>query len=167
MGSGKSTVGRILARKTGRSFIDTDREIEQQIGARIPVIFAERGEAAFRAEETAMLKQLRGLLRPSVVACGGGIIVTPENIGLLKELGYVFWLQMSLDHLIWRLRHSHRRDRPLLQVSDWPSTVTRLVADREHLYQQAADVTVRVDGLSPEQIAVRIARTLRMLEGRR
>lgn len=167
MGSGKTTVGRLLARKLGRPFIDTDREIEKHIDTRIPAIFAERGEAAFRAEETAMLKQMAELPRPTVIACGGGIVVSPENLPLLKQLGYTFWLQMSLEHLTWRLRHSQRRDRPLLQVADWPKALSQLVAEREHLYKQASDVTVKVDGLSPEQVAVTIARTLRMLEGRR
>lgn len=167
MGSGKTTVGRILARKLGRAFLDTDREIEQYCGLTISEIFAEQGEAAFRHLETQLLMHLANLPRPTVIACGGGVVVRPENLGLLKRLGPVIWLKMSADNLIFRLRFSRHQSRPLLHTEHWPDVVRQLVAEREEFYLWAADVTLLADGLSPEQVALQLQQTFRTIEGRR
>ncbi len=167
MGSGKTTIGRILARKLSRAFLDTDREIEHRAGQTISEIFASQGESAFRAMETALLVELADRPRPAVIACGGGIIVQAENLALLKRIGPVVWLSMSTDHLVERLRYSRRQNRPLLQSEDWPGVVRRLMREREASYRQVADVTLAIDGLSPGQAVAEIMRHLRAIEGRR
>lgn len=167
MGSGKTTIGRVLARKLGRAFLDTDREIEQYCGMTISEIFAEQGEAAFRQLETQLLLHLADLPRSTVIACGGGIVVRPENLNLLKRLGPVIWLRMSADNLIFRLRFSRRQSRPLLMTEHWPDVVRQLVAEREECYWRVADVTLQADGLSPEQVARQLQQAFRTIEGRR
>lgn len=167
MGSGKTTVGRILARKLGRPFLDMDREIEQRSGLTIVEIFAEQGEAAFRQLESQLIDDLAGLPRSTVIACGGGVVVRPEAAGRLRRLGQVVWLRMTAENLVQRLRHSRRQGRPLLHTEHWPDVVRQLVAERESAYRQAAHVTLPCDGLSPEQVAARIQQTLRAIEGRR
>jgi shikimate kinase len=167
MGSGKTTVGRILARKLGRAFLDTDREIERRSGLSVGQIFAEQGEPAFRRLESELLEELATLHRPTVVACGVGVVVRPESVESLRRIGPVIWLCMSADSLEARLRFSRRQARPLLLTEHWPDVVRQLTAEREHLYRRAASITIQCDGLSPEQVASRIQRTLRSIEGRR
>lgn len=167
MGSGKTTIGRILARKLNRAFVDTDREIEYRAGQTINEIFASDGEAAFRKMETDLLLDLVDRSRPVVIACGGGIIVRAENLSLLRQIGPVIWLSMSAEHLVERLRYSRRQSRPLLQVANWPDVVRQLMLERESRYRQAADIALAIDGLSPGQVVAEILRHLRTIEGRR
>jgi shikimate kinase len=167
MGSGKTTIGRILARRLNRAFLDTDREIERRTGQTVSQIFALQGEAAFREQETELLRDLLDWPRSTVIATGGGIVVRERNLDLLKQLGIVVWLTMSPDSLVERLRYSRRQGRPLLQTEHWPEVVRRLMAERSASYQRAADLALAVDGLAPGQVVAEVMRHLRPLERRR
>lgn len=154
MGSGKSTVGRILARRLRFRFLDTDKLVEQRENARISEIFADRGEAHFRDCETAALESLRGK-QHHVFATGGGIVTVPRNIPLLRSLGLVVLLTAEPDEIFRRV--SGNSKRPLLQVEDPRSRVRELMSVRMPLYESTAHF--RVDGtrLSHGEVAARIA----------
>ncbi len=144
MGSGKSTLGRRLARLTGSSFVDTDEMIEQQQGRAIKDIFAQEGEAYFRDLETKALEELLQRDEDGVIAVGGGLPVRSENRALLKKLGLTVYLNASVDTLEERL--SGDKKRPLLQGADVRSRIEGLMAEREALYLEAADKTLKTDG---------------------
>ncbi len=153
MGSGKSTVGRMLARRLRFRFLDTDKLVEQREHMRISEIFEKHGESHFRDCETAALESLRGK-RHHVFATGGGIVTVPRNIPLLRSLGYVVLLTAEPDEIFRRV--SGNSKRPLLQVEDPRRRVHDLMAVRQPLYDSTAHF--RVDGtrLSHGEVAGRI-----------
>ena len=147
MGAGKSSIGRLLAERTGREFADTDTLLVHRLGRPIPQIFRLYGEPAFRDHETSVL---RGLQPGSLVlATGGGTVLRPENWGELRRLGTTIYLQASLATLLGRLERTRYR-RPLLLADDWHGRVQDILEGRQALYRQA-DVSVEVDGLSAEE----------------
>jgi shikimate kinase len=139
MGSGKSSVGRLLSSLTGFALVDTDTLIAQKAGKGIPDIFRDEGEPHFRALETEILRGLIGRIG-LIVATGGGVVVSEENRRILPEIGPVVWLDASTDHLHQRVKHSKR---PLLQTDDPRRTLEELYVAREPLYRETA--TVRID----------------------
>ena len=139
MGSGKSSVGRILSSLTGFALVDTDTLVAQEAGKSIPAIFKQQGEEHFRALETKVLHSLVGRIG-LIVATGGGVITVAENRKILPEIGPVVWLDADTEHLYQRVKHSKR---PLLQTADPRRTVEELYRAREPLYRQAA--TLRID----------------------
>jgi shikimate kinase len=141
MGAGKSSIGRALAERTDRQFIDTDLLIQQRLGRSISQIFQFYGEEAFRSHETSVLKSL--VPGPSVVSTGGGVVTIPENWPILKALGPTIYLRAAPETLIARLVQSKKK-RPLLDVEDWETQLRTLLATREPLYTQA-DFTIEVD----------------------
>ena len=146
MGSGKSTIGRILARKLHYRFFDTDDLIENVAGKKIKDIFATEGEAYFRELETKVLKEVSCLNR-SAIATGGGIIQKPINWSYLRQ-GLIVWLDVDLDTLKKRLQRD--RNRPLA------TELEPLLAKRRSLYAQA-DMHLATSGNSrPEQVADQI-----------
>jgi shikimate kinase len=154
MGSGKTTVGRILARTLGWEFVDLDRTIAKETGRGIPEIFAHSGEEHFRdLEHRALLAALDGG-RERVVACGGGIVVRPENRDKLKEAVTVF-LKEDLGVLYGRTRGPRR---PLRAASR--EEFERRFAARLPFYEEVADLVVAVRGRPPEEVAKEIARWL-------
>ncbi len=158
MGSGKSTVGKMLATLLKGSFLDLDKILEFKIQMSIPQFFQERGEDAFRKAETQVLKSL--LLpkdMPSVISTGGGIVLKPENRQLLKQLGQAVWLKVSPQIIVERL--SDDTERPLLQAkneSEKLLKIENLIREREALYSEVASFKIEVDSLTPEQIAKKI-----------
>lgn len=151
MGSGKTTVGKIIARKLCWEFIDTDSLImEQAGGCSIPGIFAAEGEAGFRRRES---EALRGLLgrRNCVIATGGGIITTPRNRPLLRHLGYVVWLEAPVSLLARRT--SFNQDRPLLHDTDPAARLQALLVERAPIYKSLADLRIQTQDLQPEESA--------------
>ena len=150
MGSGKTAVGRLIAGRLGRKFVDTDRLITERTGLGIPEIFKTRGESHFRDEERLALESLRSADR-CVIATGGGIVVRPENTALLQELGFVTWLTASGQVIFNRV--SRNKNRPLLQTGNPRETIARLLAERNALYETAAQFTLDTSELSREQIA--------------
>ena len=139
MGSGKSSVGRILSSLTGFALVDTDTLVAQEAGKSIPAIFKQQGEEHFRALETKVLHSLVGRIG-LIVATGGGVITVAENRKILPEIGPVVWLDADTEHLYQRVKHSKR---PLLQTADPRRTVEELYRARKPLYRQAA--TLRID----------------------
>jgi shikimate kinase len=148
MGSGKTTLGRLLARALGLEFVDLDRDVVKKAGQAIPQIFAECGEERFRDLEH---EALRGALRsPSVVACGGGIVVRPENRVLLRDAITVF-LSEDTDVLYERTRGT---GRPLRATSR--EEFEGRYQGRLPLYREVADLEVPVDGRPPKAVAEEI-----------
>ena len=159
MGCGKTTVGRLVARLLGFHFIDTDAQIIKRAGRSIPEIFAQEGEAGFRRHESAVLRSLLGS-SGVVVATGGGIVTEALNRPLLRHLGFITWLEASVQRLVERTRGND--DRPLLhgQVS-LEQRLQSLLEARADLYAQLADLRLHTDGLDPQESAYGIAESAR------
>ena len=153
MGSGKSTVGRIVARRLRFHFLDTDKLVEQRAGIPIAEIFRQHGEAHFRERETGALESLRGTKR-HVLATGGGIVTVPGNIPLLRSLGLVVLLRADPEEIYRRV--SRNSERPLLQVEDPRKRVLDLMAQREALYESAAHFQVDSTRLHHNEVASRL-----------
>lgn len=150
MGTGKSSVGRLLALTLGCPHFDTDLMIAKRLGRSVARIFAELGEARFRDEETAVLETFAAE-KQSVIVTGGGVVLRPGNIPLLHQLGTVVGLTADLPILLRRLKR--RPDRPLLQTPNPAETAETLLRAREPLYQQAADFIIDTSALNHEQVA--------------
>lgn len=152
MGSGKTTVGRLLATELGYRFFDTDVLIEQVAGQSINEIFTDVGEDAFRELETKVLAELSAYTR-LVIATGGGIVVRRKNWSYLHQ-GLVVWLEASIETLKTRLKGDDTR--PLLKDTDLTSKLQTLLEQRQSLYTQA-DLRISISGdETPEQIAARV-----------
>ena len=154
MGSGKTTVGRLLARRTGRDFVDLDHEISRAAGRTISEIFAEGGEDRFRDLEHATLISALDRPEPAVISCGGGAVTRPENRAALLQIPTVF-LSEDVNALFARTRGA---GRPLRGGSreDFSQRYTR----RLPLYREVADVEVRADGRGAAAVAEEVARWL-------
>jgi shikimate kinase len=138
MGAGKTTVGRRLAARLGRQFIDSDEEIERAAQMSIPEIFEQRGEGEFRAGE---MRVIARLLKENdiVLATGGGAFVNSDTRALVKAGAVSVWLKADLDLLFERV--SRRANRPLLKTADPKGTLEKLIAERYPIYAEA-DLTV-------------------------
>jgi len=155
MGCGKSTVGRELHQRLGYPLIDMDHEIECMAGKPITGIFADDGEESFREMETAVL---RGLAVPDsqrrIISTGGGVVGREENRRLLRELGYVVWLDAPLPVILERTGNS--RHRPLLHTGDPAAKMRGLLEQRGPLYQETAHLRLDTAGLDSGEIAAGI-----------
>ncbi len=156
-GTGKTAVGRHLARLLCVPFIDSDAEIERTAGVDIPFIFDREGEEGFRRREREVLAELC-LREPMILATGGGAILAPENRSTLRESGVVIFLQTSVAQQLQRLGSG--RGRPLLQGADKLRKLEEMRAVREPLYREAADITVSTDGRRVSRVADLILREL-------
>ncbi len=139
MGAGKTTIGRLLARKLNRRFVDADHEIEARTGATIPWIFEIEGEACFRRREADVIRDLsaqRGL----VLATGGGAVLNPASRALLAERGTVIYLRASIGSILQRTAND--KNRPLLQTADPRGKLEQLWAERDPLYREIADLVI-------------------------
>ena len=139
MGSGKSTVGKIVARSLFLDFLDSDEEIEKNSGASIDWIFDLEGEEGFRKRETDELEKIVQL-NSHVVATGGGIILSDHNRNLLSARGVVIYLETPIKTQVERT--SKDKDRPLLKNGDPESILTKLNTEREHLYREVSDLSL-------------------------
>ncbi|MEZ5531681.1 MAG: shikimate kinase AroK [Steroidobacteraceae bacterium] len=157
MGSGKSAVGKLLARHVRAPFYDSDAEIEIRTGVDIPYIFEKEGEAGFREREREVIDLLTAM-EPVVVSTGGGAILLPENRACLAGRGVVVYLETSVDQQAGRVQHG--RHRPLLRDVDPAQKLAELMAIREPLYRGIADVTVATDGRKVQQVVDRILREI-------
>lgn len=152
MGTGKSTVGRVLAERLGRPFFDTDEMVEREAGRTIPEIFAEQGERAFRNLEAEVVRAVSAL-RGRVVAVGGGAVSTPGNVTQLRMSGDLVLLDADPAVLAERTAGGDG-DRPLLDGADDPvARLAELRRQRDADYARAAAFTVRTDGRTPEEVA--------------
>jgi len=143
MGSGKTTLGRLLAHATGLEFVDLDRTIVKMAGKEIPEIFAEQGEDLFRDLEHQALREALDGQSPCIVACGGGVVVRPENRALLQEVTTVF-LREDISVLYGRTRGP---GRPLRAASR--EEFEARYAERLPYYREVADIEVEVNGRTP------------------
>ncbi len=160
MGAGKTSVGKLLARRMGKRFYDSDHEIERITGVRIPVIFEIEGEPGFRARESRMLAQLaKG--SGVVLATGGGAVLSEQNRKVLSQHGTVVYLRAS-PHDLWH-RTRHDRNRPLLQTGNPLAKLTELFTERDALYREVADVIVDTGSQSVSSLAHRLEQKLMQL----
>ena len=158
MGSGKTAVGKQLARVLRAPFRDSDAEIELSTGVDIAYIFSREGEAGFRIRERDVIEQLTREI-PVVLATGGGAILLPENRKVLHERGFCVYLKTSLEQQAERVRQG--RTRPLLHDVDPLTKLTELMAIRAPLYESLADFTVATDGRKVHVVAEAIVAAFR------
>jgi shikimate kinase len=156
MGTGKSSVGLHLAREIKGDFVDIDKYIEEKENKAIPDIFKEKGEPYFRGLEKKLLKDIADK-ENQIIACGGGIVIDPDNIKLMKNNGTMVCLTATPDVIMERTRKSNHR--PLLNVPDPLEAIQALLADRQKFYSQA-DVTIDTSEISIKEVATRILNSL-------
>src|SRR5574340_1032524 len=158
MGAGKTTIGRFLARRLRKRFVDCDHEIEARTGVRVPVIFEIEGEPGFRRRESQAIQELseeRGI----VLATGGGAVLAPENRRCLARSGVVVYLDVPPEQLHERTRQD--KNRPLLRVADPQARIRELYAQRDPLYREIADIVVAGGGKTAFAMARLIEKEIR------
>ncbi len=149
MGSGKSTISKVLAKKTGLKSVEIDRLIIEKTGMEISAIFSQFGEDYFRDIEEEVLKQVLRV-DGQIISCGGGIILRESNRNLLKLKAINCWLDNSAETAISRMKQS---DRPLLSTENPLETAKKLINERTALYQEVADLKLNTENLSIDEIA--------------
>jgi len=157
MGAGKSTIGRQLSKRLKMDFFDSDHEIQRRTGVDIPLIFELEGEAGFRKRESEIIDELT-LLPNIVLSTGGGAILDPENRRHLADRGTVIYLHTSVAQQLRRT--SRDRNRPLLQTDNPRAKLEELMAVREPLYRETADIVVNTDGMRVMDVVREIIRQL-------
>jgi len=158
MGTGKSSVGRILEKQTGFHRFDTDEMVSSKLNMSIQEIFSKHGEEKFRAAETEALRSLTGK-ESAIIVTGGGVVTKAKNIDLLKRLGTVVWL--DANHATLRARMDQLKDRPLLQTANPVAALSELLHARNPLYRNTADIRVDISQKEPEEIAGLILKNIR------
>ena len=157
MGAGKSTIGRQLSKRLNMEFHDSDHEIEARTGVDIPLIFELEGEAGFRKREQAIIEELTRI--PDIIlATGGGAILDPENRRNLSTRGRVIYLHASVNQQLKRTRRD--RNRPLLQTADPRARLEELMAIRDPLYREIADIIIETDGKRVRDVVRQIIQQL-------
>ncbi len=161
MGSGKSSVGRVLEQRLGWPRYDTDELISAAAGMSIAELFDREGEQQFRARETEVLRTLAHA--EAIVVTGGGIVLREENVAMLRELGIVVNLTADVETLFQRV--ARRETRPLLRSDDPRRTISELLRVREPLYRAAADFEVDTSALTHDEVAGAILSRIDSLRG--
>ena len=157
MGSGKSAVGRRLAREMGREFIDSDAVIEERSGVDIPFIFEREGEEGFRQRERKVIDELTRL--PGIVlATGGGSAQHPENRAHLHSRGFVVYLHATVDQQLKRTRHG--RERPMLKTGNPKEILAHLMASRDPQFREIAHLVIDTDGRRVPTVVREIRRNM-------
>ncbi len=152
MGAGKTTTGKVLARKLDRHFVDLDQEIETVCGMTVSDIFRIHGEAFFREQERNMIREL-SQRNNNVIATGGGVMLHPENVANLKSNGWVVCLTATADTIISRIGTD--KTRPLLNAPNREKLIGKMLQERADRYR-LADYTVDTNRLTPDEVADRI-----------
>jgi shikimate kinase len=157
MGTGKTTVGRKLAKKFGLKFVDTDHEIEKITGHKVTEIFKKFGEIRFRSEEKAAVRRI---IREDnqVIATGGGVVLDPENVQMLKQNGITICLSAESEIIFQRVKH--KKTRPLLQTANQLETINKLLAER-HPYYQCAEFVLDTSERNLDQVVEEISKIYR------
>ena len=164
MGAGKTSVGRLLAKRLGKTFLDSDQEIERATGVKIPLIFEIEGEPGFRAREAKMLVELAAR-RDIVLATGGGAVLVEANRRLLAENGTVIYLRANVADLWQRTRQD--KNRPLLKTANPRAMLDQLFAERDPLYREVAHIVVDTGSQSLGSLAHKLEQQLLQLAGER
>jgi len=157
MGAGKSAVGRQLAKLLHLSFVDSDDEIETRTGVDIPFIFEKEGEDGFRKREAKVIDDLSAM-ESVILATGGGAVVDPQNRSRLGARGFVVYLYTTVDQQLARTQKG--RERPMLANGDSRKILEDLMAVRDPLYREIADLTVETDGRKVKAVASEIVERL-------
>ncbi len=157
MGAGKTSVGRVLAKRLNKVFFDSDHVIEERTGVKITVIFEIEGEPGFRHRESAVLDELTAL-DEVVLATGGGAILAEENRDRLRTRGTVVYLRASVKDLLNRTRHD--KNRPLLHTADPRARLNELYESRDPLYREVAHVTIDTGNQSLTTLVNRLHQAL-------
>jgi shikimate kinase len=157
MGSGKSTIGQLLAHRLHKDFYDSDYYIEEKTGVDIPCIFDVEGEDGFRNRETRAIRELTELDNV-VLATGGGSVMREENRKILRSAGFIVFLDTSVDQQLDRLRHDKKR--PLLKTENPRERLENLLAERKPLYIELADLRVPTDRKFARKLASEIVHHL-------
>lgn len=157
-GTGKSTVARLLAQRWSWESVDADCELEARAGKTIAELFATEGEGVFRDWETAVLKDLVPQ-RQIIVAAGGGAVLREENRRTLTDAEWIVWLKASPETIAERVAADATTNerRPQLTTAGGMQEIVELLQQREPLYRQMAQCAIETDGLSPQQVAARVA----------
>jgi shikimate kinase len=164
MGAGKTSVGRVLAKRLDKVFHDSDHVIEERTGVKIPVIFEIEGEPGFRTRESAIVDELTAL--PDIVlATGGGAILSESNRDRLRSRGTVVYLRATVRDLLNRTRHD--RNRPLLQTADPRARLNELYELRDPLYRETAHVVIETGSQSLVSLVNRLHQMLIEVPSRR
>ena len=161
MGAGKTTLGRALARRLGREFIDTDRLLVERTGVPVTTIFEIEGEDGFRKRESALLREVAAR-SGCVVATGGGAVLAAENRDAMRRAGTVIYLRARLESLWERLRHD--ATRPLLATADPRATLAAILEERDPLYREAAHLVVDTGAQAASTLVNRVVTALRRHE---
>ena len=163
MGTGKTAVGRTLAERLNREFVEMDSLIDQKAGKSIPEIFAQDGEIAFRELEIEITKEISGR-KNLVIACGGGVVLNKINIDRLRQEGVIVYLNASPEVILKRVA-SEEVQRPLLEVYDPILTIREMLKFRKPFYDRAADIRIDTSKLDIDAVAKQIIRKLAEYEG--
>jgi len=161
MGSGKTTIGRQLAKALERDFYDSDKEIENRTGASISLIFELEGEEGFRKREIDAIDELTNF-HNIILATGGGAVIKDENRQHLHQRGYVVYLKTGIQQLL--ARTAKDKSRPLLQTADPEQTITNLLQQREPLYLEVAHVIVNTNDSPIRDIVKQICKQVQQLK---
>ena len=151
MGTGKTSVGKFVAKELRREFVDTDHEIERRENCDIPTIFSAAGEAEFRRIEREVIGELSAR-ENLVIAPGGGVVLDPENLASLQKTGVVICLRAKPETILQRVGHD--TNRPLLRAPDRLARIRELLAARKPAYDSIA-LQIETDGLTTAQVAAK------------
>ena len=157
MGSGKTTLGKILSKKLDKDFYDSDQVIEEKLGVNVPMIFEYEGEAGFREREKDILKELVSK-QNIVLATGGGIILSESNRDLLAKNGIVIYLKSNQKDLVLRMKND--KTRPLLKNGNVELIIKKLCQEREPLYEQIADFEIATKNKRIHEVVNEIIRII-------
>ena len=158
MGAGKSTIAKALQRELGFPLVEMDERIVLEQGMSINDIFAQYGESRFRDIESQLVVDL-GEQEPSIISCGGGVVVRPQNTQNMKKSGKIVFLTATPETIYERVKNS--TDRPILNGHMNVEYIAELMEKRRALYEEAADITIQTDGKTREQICAEIIGKLR------
>ena len=161
MASGKTTIGRKLAKKTSKKFYDSDKEITKSTGAKISLIFEIEGDSGFRKRETKIISKLV-LLKNIVLSTGGGTILIEENRNMLVENGIIVYLKSSAREIFNRT--SEDKSRPLLQGNNRLSKIKEILNQREPIYKSLANEIIDTDNFVAEEIIREILKRIKKYE---
>jgi shikimate kinase len=164
MGAGKTSVGRVLAKRLQKTFYDSDHVIENRTGVKIPVIFEIEGEAGFRVRESAVVDELTAQC-DIVLATGGGTVLSEKNRETMRARGTVVYLRASVRDLLNRTRHD--KNRPLLQATDPRARLSELYEKRDPLYREVAHLTVDTGNQSLTSLVSRLCQLLLEMQSER
>ena len=160
MGTGKSTIGKLLSERMNLPLLEMDEILTSRFDMSISDVFDALGEDVFREAETLLLSDIAALETPSIVSCGGGVPIRSENRKLLKDSGSSVLLNATPEEILNRL--SECDDRPLLSSNE-EEAIENMLSERKAAYDEAADYSISTDGLTPEEITIKIIELIKNL----